>query len=317
MSLEFSFSPNTATQRNIEHLQREQLLLEERRLCELYELTDAMSDAVTELYSMGMSPEEAFSILSESLNGGVCRTERYGITKCEQYILPYVDTLSAYDKIIVSRLLCERLSDKGYALLESDFLLSGTAAETFVYVKNAYADEAYDVFSQDFADPRVSYVQSFKEALSSVALGRASYALLPIEEGYSRLPTVSEMIFNGDFKIASITPVLGFDGLANMKYAMISTGFLISGVMADDDRYLEIRIPTDSDTDVSYALLAARAYGIDVYRINTSVYETDEGRRSYFDVIFKCTGKDYSCLLSYLTLFTSEFTAVGMYKNIE
>ena len=317
MSVEFSFSPNTATQSNIEHLQREQLLLEERRLCELYELADAMSDTVSELYAMGMNPDEAFSILSESLDGNICRAEREGGLKCEQYILPYVSTLSAYDKIIVSRLLCERLSDKGRALCEADFLLSEPQSETFVYVKNPYADEAYDVFSQDFADPRVSYVKSFKEALSSVSLGRASYALLPIEGGYSRLPTVSEMIFDGDFKIASITPVLGFDGLADMKYAMISTGFLLSRVMSDDDRYLEIRVPTESDTHVSDALLAARAYGIDVYRINTSVYETDEGRKSYFDVIFKCTGKDYSYLLSYLTLFTTEFTAVGMYKNIE
>ena len=156
-----------------------------------------------------------------------------------------------------------------------------------------------------------------EEALSSVKNGEVTYALLPLEESGSRIHTVEQLIFSGEFKINAVTPVFGFDGTADMTYALVSIDFVEQRILKDDDRYLEIRIEKNGDCSISELLFAAERCGVEVYRVNTVCFDTDEGQRDYFSIVLKAKGADFSLMLLYLTLFVPEHSTVGVYKNLE
>ena len=188
--------------------------------------------------------------------------------------------------------------------------------ETFVYVKNQLSDEAYDVLSQSFSAPRLRYVTGIREAVKAVNDGDAGYCLLPLEErGGSRLSSVTELIFGNDLKINAVTPVFGQDGSADMKYALVSKCFTVHEIQPDDDRYLEIAISLDSAVDE--LLFAARSYNATPYRVNTVVFYTEDGPKPSYSIVFKDDAKDFTPLLTYLTLYYDDFIPIGLYKNLE
>ena len=317
MSEEFIFSPDKVTASNISALTEKQTVLEERRICELSELADAVAALSSELMSEGMALLDVLSLLSDSPLPMFGKIHGYAMSENISHLSGYVLSLSALDKAIFSELYKERLGMHLIKISEADFLPSSDLPESFVYVKNSFADEAYDVFSQDFSDPRVRYAQSFKDCLKLVNEGEVGYCLLPIEERGVRLPTVAQLLFNGDFKINSVTPVFGFDGNADMKYALVSKSFSVPRLQSDDDRYLEIRIDEVQALRLSDLLLAVDIYGAAIYRVNTVFFDTEDGRRPYYSVIFKDEGREFSSLLTYLTLFAPAYVPIGIYKNLE
>jgi hypothetical protein len=68
---------------------------------------------------------------------------------------------------------------------------------------------------------------------------------------------------------------------------------------------------------LSDVILAAETYGIEIYRINTESFSSANDAEAFFTVVFRGEGCDFTKLLVYLTLFTADFAAVGMYKNLE
>lgn len=295
---------------------REQYLAE-RRIVEIKEIADAAADFLKDGVPGGI---DIASLLSLALERGILPIAPLNpdtIPEGKVAVRGYSSAVSVYDRAELAYLLVSALAERGISLSESDFLREDKREETFTYVKNAFADEAYDVFSAEFADPRVTYSRSFKEALALVDSGEVGYCLLPLEERGARLSTIGELIFRGDFKINSVTPVFGFDGLADMKYALLSKSFTIPGVNKDDDRYLEIRVAASGGNDISDILLAAKRYGITLYRINSSLYDIEGNHELYYSIVFRGDGADFTRLLTYLTVFFGDYTPVGIYKNLE
>lgn len=291
--------------------------LTERRIVEIKEIADSAAEL---LLSDVADEVDLPSLLSVAFEGGVLPSPTPNpdtAEKCADAVLRREETANLYDKAEFAELIISALAERGVTLAESMFLPEDERPEVFAYVRNPFADEAYDVFSSDFSDSRVVYAKSFKEALALVESGEAGYCLLPLEERGSRLATIGELIFRGDFKINSVTPVFGFDGLADMKYALVSKSFTTQRIDRDDDRYLEIRIRAGEDADLSDVLLVARRYGITVYRINSSVYDTEGESELYYSVVFRDDGGDFTRLLTYLTVFCKAYTPVGIYKNLE
>jgi hypothetical protein len=226
--------------------------------------------------------------------------------------------LSAFDKIVFSELLSEELRKMDKRLTESDFLSEGKNSGVIAYVKNPLADEAYDVFSQEIENPRLKYCQSLAESVRCVSSSDTEFALLPLEErGGARLASVMELLFKEDMRIASVTPVFGFEGNADMKYALVSKYYSLPTVEAGDDRYLEIRMRADASIPLSELFIATDKLNINIYRINTISFETDEGQVPYYSIVFRDDRGDFSGLLLYLTIFAGAYTTVGLYKNLE
>ena len=308
------FSPSNITLDNLTALAKKSARIAEQRACEISELADGALAFSRELYSSGMGIYEILSLVAEGFSATDDTTDG-----CELALgSAHSGFISSFDRAELALLFVDRLRSAGISISPRDLLPSVERDGRIVYVKNALADEAYDVFTADIENPTVSYAASLKDAADAVASGAASYCLLPLEErGGSRLAPVSEIIFRRDLRICGITPVFGFDGNADMKYALASKAFSIPEIYEDDDRYLEICLDVSGEVTLSEILTAADLLQILPYRVNTVVFYTEDGQKTNYSIVFKGEGKDYSDLLIYLTLFCGTYVPIGIYKNLE
>ncbi len=313
-----AFEMNKVTQKNLDLLFDKQLKNEEQRISEISELVDLALADIVGMTEDGYGIYEILSVLGESVSSELNFGFNPIIEKNRPKLIAYSSLISAFDKAVFSSFFVERAEGYGLSVAESDFLFEGNGNSLIVYSKNPLADEAYDVFSQGFKDARVKYADTLKNAVRAVSSDDAEYCILPLEErGGVRLATVAGYIFKEDLKIASVTPVFGFDGLSDMKYALLSKHFIIPNVNIDDDRYFEIRLDASAAVALSELFTVADILGVDIYRMNTIVFDTEDGEKLYYSVVFKTEGRNFSAILVYLTLFAGNYTAVGIYKNLE
>ena len=307
---------NNANIKNLAALTSEQSILMERRILELREMCEAfLSELDISLNESDIY--ELLSLISEKEISYSNSTHGDALEENKTALSGFSRQMDCVDKAMICRMLLSCLKYGGRTVSEADFFGDEPPEETFVYVKNQLADEAYEIFSEELKDPRVYYSKSFKEAAELVSAGRAGYCLLPLEEHGIRLRTVDQLIFSEDLKISGVSPVFGFDGLADMKYAMISRRLTPPKFSQGDDRYLEIRIPQDADLSLGELIFSAESFGHSVYRISTVSLTTEEGERAFYSVLLRGGETDFTHLLTYLTLFSEEFIPVGIYKNLE
>lgn len=307
------------TAKNLGSIIKKQYQLTELRICELEAAAGELLRYAKDLGQNELALYELLPLVSEELLEQEPRisTPSDNLPENEKRLSYAAHMTDILDKAFLSELFCERASEYGVSVSESE-LLESTAGEcSFVYVKNAYSDEAYDVLTENIKDARLKYVNTPREAAISVAEGGATYCILPFEEHSVRIASVSELIASYDLKINSITSVLGFDGTADMKYAMLSRFFAVPSKEEFDDRYLEIRHPASSAPELSDIILAASAYGHEIYRVNTCRTMEDGEPKLYYSLVFRDDERDFSAMLVYLSLFSPETVIVGMYKNLE
>ena len=313
-----TFIMNDISESNIASLEKQNSVLAEKRICELSTLAREAASDICKMVSDGYGIYEILSVLSELKIGGNNQPHSTVLTENSKRVRGYLLSASISDKVVFTELLLEYSKKYGFSVSESDFLDTESLDETFTYVKNPLSDEAYDVFSQDFSDPRVSYSQSFKEACKKVSEGDVEYCLLPLEErGGARLRAIAELLFRTDLKICSVTPVFGLDGIADVKYALVSKHFNLPLHEEGDDRYLEIRLNSASSLSPAELFAASEMLSLKCYRINNVSFETEDGREEYYSVVFKTEEGDFSELLTFLTLYAGTYTPVGIYKNLE
>ncbi len=312
---EDAFAPPQVLCENILSIAEKQSLLEERRICELSEMAISAAEYLSALSEDGMPPVDALSLISLGEDAPVIHEG--ALEQTRPYLALHGENISSLDKTVFISLLAERLVAIGLCPKESDFLPSASAKEIFTYVKNLYADEAYDVFSESFSDPRLFYSESLRDAVAAVEDGRAGYCLLPLEEkGGIRLASISQMLYRSDLRIASVTPVYGYGEETGLTYALISRGFCIPPVAGEDDRYLELRLPKET-CPLSELLMAADAFGARVYRIQTLQLENGSEQKPFYSVVLCSEGRDFVLLLMYLFAFVKDFAPIGIYSNLE
>ena len=318
MQREEFFMPNSVNTENLDALSREQSIIFEKKICEIAEICSDAAETMAELFNSGFGIYECLGFLSDGLSFSDFKTHDHPILRNLSLLKKYLYALSTYDKAVFASIFTDELKKRGIAISEEDFLPEGEGKNDIIYVKNRLSDEAYDVFSENIADATVTYAETLREAAEAVSEGKKNFAILPLEEkGGARLASVAALLFRYDLKIASVTPVFGFDGMADVKYALVSKRFKIPEVAVDDDRYLEIRLRSDGQLSLSHLFSAAEMLGASVYRINTVRFDSEEGGFTYYTIVFKDVKCDFSVLLVFLTLFAGSYTAIGIYKNLE
>ena len=318
MNIDGSFVENGITADNLSVISERQSELCELRICELTSLAYDAAELIFDMLNSGYGLYEALSVLSEGVLFPDKKLHQGYLSENYLRLLSHLGSVAAMDKVVFSEFLSSELLKRNVRLSELDFLIDIHGSEMIGYVKNPLADEAFDVFSQQLNDPRVKYYKSLQEAGRAVSLGDCEYAILPLEEkGGSRLSSVLELLFKEDLKINSVTPVFGYDGNADVKYALVSKHFKIPSLEEGDDRYLEIRLRADASIPLSELLFASDSLGAKLYRINTISFDTDDGQIPFYSIVFRDEGGDFSSLLLYLTLFSGVYTTVGIYKNLE
>ncbi len=316
MNEERIFTQNQISLSNLEKLSQRQVMCFEERACELAFVADEISVTAKDLISGGMSIYEVLMQLSEELSLPVGNTVGENVIPLSNK--SSTAAIAAWaDMACISELLFEKLRLRGVSVSESDFLRGGEVPQVFTYVKNSLSDEAYDVFSQDFSDPRVTYSESFKDACIAVAEGKVGYCILPFEEkGGVRIPGIADLISMLDLKVVSVTPVFGFEGNADMKYALVASVFTVPDVGEDIDRYFEIKLPASTDIGLPMLLSVADSFDVSVYQINTMYAKEDPENLSY-SIVFRDGGSGFVPMLIFLTLFVTDYTPMGIYKNLE
>lgn len=313
-----NFAFNEITSSNISKIFQKQSVMSEQRICEISELAREAAELHASMLEDGYDIYEALSVISEAFSDYPTLIHDSPLKENLNRLRTYEKMAKLGDKVVFTELFLEYSNELGAVIREGDFLYSYVGDESFTYVKNPLADEAYDVFSQKFSNPRVKYSAGLSKAARMVAAGEVEYCLLPLEErGGARLASIAQLLFTEDLKICSVTPVFGFEGNSDMKYALAAKHFLIPDVAPDDDRYLEIRLRADSSMPLSELFFAAESLGASLYRINTISFETDDGEVGHYSVVFKDEKKNFSFLLTFLTLFSGAYTPVGIYKNLE
>ena len=318
MQREELFVPDSVNIENVDALSREQSMIFEKKICEISEIIDDAARLVKELSGSGFGIYELLGFLSDGLQISPASPHENAMQKNSEILKSYLLSLMSYDKAVFSALFTEKLRNIGIGVNESEFLPEGDGKFSVIYVKNRLADEAFDVFSESIEDATVSYAETLRAAAEAVSEGKKDFAILPLEEkGGARLAGLAALLFRYDLKIASVTPVFGFDGMADVKYALVSKKFKIPDIALDDDRYLEIRLRADGAISLSELFSAAEMLGSSVYRINTVMFESEDGQQPFYTIVFKAGKNDFSTLLVFLTLFAGSYTAIGIYKNLE
>jgi hypothetical protein len=307
--------PDDVTLKNLLRLNELESVNMELRIFELSDFIDKVKKTISSVEELDLGLFDILSFISDQLSlpqMSVSDSINDDINTLKQSSLLLKNNL---DRALLSSMLSKYFSDLGYS--DTDFVSGEDIDGVFTYVKNLFSDEAYDIFSQDFDDPRVRYSRDFSECIRLLMSGEVNYSLLPFEErGGIRLPTVEEIILRNDLKVCAVTPVFGPDGMQDLKYALVSDRFALTNYSSDDDRYLEIRLPESSDLSISDVMSAASFFGHSIYRVNTLSIGSDDGGQ-LFGIVFRSDGKDFTSLLTYLTVFVPQYYIVGIYKNLE
>ena len=317
MKEEYGFSPDGVTLSNLEELSVGEQRTAEARLYELLDVADAAAEFSSPLYLAEIGVPEMLSMLSGGITFGSGAAAENNDPAVLRATADSMRVTSVLDAVRFTELYLECMKSIGCRIEEQDLLGEPELGQVYGYVKNQFSDEAYDVLTEDLADPRVKYYKNFSECAAALARGEVDHILLPLEErGGVRLPTVSELIYRYDFKINSVTPVFGFGADADLKYAEISRRFRRSDSADDDDRYIELRVPA-KDGAIADILAAASAFRMSVYRVNTHTMDTEGEISAYFSLVLREGDSDFAPLLTYLALFAADLIPVGVYKNLE
>ncbi len=316
MQGETIFELNSTTLSNIDGILRDMGNLHELSACELSFAASQVASDIAAINKDGVTVNEATSLLAEEmyLTRTLSDDENGELSTLNSK--NFISGVSNLNKAIFASLLNEKLGEMGIHVSERDYLPVMKIAETFTYVKNSLSDEAFDVFSQEFSDPRIVYSDSFKEACLRVSEGKVGYCILPFEEKGARINTISSLISSLDLKIVAITPVFGFEGNADMKYVLVGRGFVIPPRDNATDRYLEISISKAAPITLGELISAAEYLSISVFSVDTTVDFSADGEINY-TLILKDGSKSFADFLTYLNIFAGSYIPVGIYKNIE
>ncbi|MBR3681086.1 MAG: hypothetical protein IKL79_03680 [Clostridia bacterium] len=305
------------TIKNLSRISERTATLTELRILELHDMASALVTYARALASDGLFGYEILSAVRTDEKITATPSTEGTPAELKSPLNRSLSLLSGIDRAVLSDLFVAGARECRLPVLEADLLSEGEGEETFIYLRNSLSDEAYDVFSSELDAPRVKYAATLNECARATEAGEVRFCLLPLEErGGSRLPTVSELIYRFDLKINAVTPVFGFDGTADLKYAMLSRDFVIPECGDGDDRYMELRISAD-DPVIGELFTAVSYFGHTLYRTDTVSFDTEGERDRFFSLVIRDGGEGFAPLLVYLSLFAEDFTPVGIYKNLE
>ena len=290
---------------------------QELKLCEF----DALADMVVEHCIASGSWGEKFSFSSlQTLHEFFCENEihNFCLPHNAQLVGNLISAVSNADKASFADVVCNKLLKRCDGFSYASFFEPVSMGETVAYVKNPLAEEAFDVFSIGFEDPRLKYATSIKKATQMVSDSVSDYCLLPLEESDGvRLTATSELLFREGLKINDVTTVIGPYGDADMKYALLSKHVRIPDSYDEEPWYFEFCVDADSNSGISDLILAAEYLGNSLHKINTMTFDTEESETKRFFVILKSESADFLPFLTYLKFFAADVCAVGIYKNLE
>ncbi len=129
-------------------------------------------------------------------------------------------TLTAHDRAVIAELVVTHMERLGTPIAEASFFVPREVYDRIAYVRNAYTDEAFDAFSQEFDHPTALFCDSYEEACGEIANGSAGYCILPIRDttGAYHRAAITYLLAHSLMAVSTITVYDGED--VPMQYAL-------------------------------------------------------------------------------------------------
>ena len=223
--------------------------------------------------------------------------EAYRAADCAAYIEAYLS-------------LCEM---QGEGLAVADLLpVAMPSAARITYVRNAYADEAYEDFTALLPEPTVQYADSFREACSTVAAGEADFCILPYRSSAGLLASFAEMAAHHSLYICALCRVFHADGTDATHFALYGRALLPP---EGDGMLLRCSFLCPDTEALSKHICAAAMLGVELQELSAEPYAASEG-----SLLCKVTAfpqkERLLPWLAYLLVFADGGACHGLYKEI-
>ncbi len=219
---------------------------------------------------------------------------------------------------------CRKREEAGYPISISDFLDGNGEPENskIAYMRNAYSDAAYSVFSKGISGASVLYPSSFASACEEVYYGRAGYCILPYESseegvlsGFRRLISKYELS-----PVLTCTVITDVSTQTTTRFALLAKSAVKIGIgrafsEKTLNRYLKITVGGPQEKTSLKVLTAASLCGLKCTKTESVPLTWDEG--SYAGAFtFSLNGGNPAPFLLYLYLEVPESEIDGIYTDI-
>jgi hypothetical protein len=289
----------------------------ERRLAHLFGLarsfrenllSDAMRGDYLEL-TAAITAAGSDSPSDKSFYKFITRSDRFELCRFICSLLGQGEKLSA-------EALLDRRSAEGIADATDEPIRNRVC-----YLRNYYADRAYNIFSTAIDEPTVMYSTDFAGVCEDVYYGRAKYCILPVENSSDGMLTgFRTLIGKYDLNMALTCDVRTQQQQqqeedAYTRFALLRRG-IGSPIKIKGSRRFEFTVTFDENGATLCDIIdAADAFGLRLDRIN-SLPASYSGRSSAYDLIFTCQGEGLPEFITFLSLEAPQFTVVGIYPHI-
>ena len=170
------------------------------------------------------------------------------------------------------------------------------------YMKNIYADEAFEMFCRLIGNPAALFASDFQTVCEDVYNGRAEFCILPVETSEEgTLTAFRKLIDKYELVVCCVCSVQG-DGQIT-KYALLGRSG-DSRQMPEptfDERYIRLTFDSPGTGNLSALFAAANVLGLE-YVKSDSMPLTWDDRRYNFCVTFRAERRKIEAFLTYLGL---------------
>lgn len=303
---------------NMANLDSEQMSLIERRFAHITELAYALAEKVTE---EPFYRDPAFASLYKAA-AFRNMTEKYEYPEFNEKLLR---SFGGRLNVIERAYLCAEInrlcgsSDPLFYFEKSDSH-DNDEADTVSYLRNYYADEAYNKFSEELKRPQVVYNDDFVGVCEDVYDNRAKLCILPIENTFDGvLNSFRAIISKYELKTVMTCDVTSADGEGLTKFALLKKNVEIlpaSGGTLYASFLLEVSDFDSELHEISIAdiLTAAECFGLKLNKLGSHIDSYDAG--SVCEAVFRAESGDLAGFLCFLQLEAPLFTVSGIYSHI-
>ena len=185
-------------------------------------------------------------------------------------------------------------------------------AARVAYLRSAYSDRAYRLFSALFGRVTASYFPGFREVAEEVYAGRATHAILPVwNSSDGALLSFRRLLSRYDLKIAAASDVPAGDESV-VRFALVRRG--LPRRKTPPSR-LELSVVPGDELTPGMFLSACESLGAAVLSVNAHPTETGEGREA-LDFRLDMTHADTAALYLYLEGSHARYETIGSYDMV-
>ena len=287
---------------------RDNLRSQEREIAEILEarishLSDLSELLFTTLGDAAPTPASLRILTADAplLSPTDRATHRELLPQYRPWVMHALSQLAVYDRVVLCRLLLDRLSAAERTLTMPAFLGGTSSPRGVAYYRNALTDEAFAAFSAVLSSPRPISASDYLDSCAMVEAGDADACILPLTT-------------TGGERAESVLSLLRSYGLL-----VSATRVVLNGEDSPTGFALCTRFPTGEPESPALMLSFPDGEPLDPSALTeAAVYAGMRITRLIFDrrLRLEACGGDPLTYLVYLTLFHPEYRVDGYY-NIE